>query len=193
MYPYEEGDLPEKTFRVKHHPMQPMSRWRGILAARLKRVGGRLEDQISTCLGVLLLVTALAKVVGVTYGPERVLSQLDWLLQIRMRWVLILAAAVEVVIGWILLAPAKKSLRCISGFAFFAWLGTYRLFRSLLGAPDPDGCGCLGYITDAIGIPHYLAEKWLSGFVVFGLAWFSFQVAGYLLGEPKRATEWPHD
>ena len=135
---------------------------------------------VCTCFGVILFLTAFAKLLGVMFGPERALSQLDWVFQMRMRWVLILAALVEAVIGAILLSSVTNSAKYVSGFAFFSWLGIYRVFRTLHDGPDPNGCGCLGYITDSIGIPHTLADKWLVGLVLLGLVSFSFPLVGYV-------------
>ena len=149
--------------------------------SRAGHVRARLGNVVCTFFGVILFVTAFAKLFGATYEPERALSQLDWVFQIKMRWVLILAGLVEAVIGAILLSTVKISVKYVSGFALFIWLEMYRVVHRLLDGPDPNGCGCLGYITDSIGIPHAVADKYLIGLIVLGLGSFLFHMLGYAL------------
>jgi len=139
-----------------------------------RRLGPPTGQVVCSVFGVLLSLTASTKLYGLILGPEQALRQEDWLLQIEMRWLLTLAALLEAGIAVILLSPAKPPLKYVSGFAFFTWLALYRIFPALLGGPDPNGCGCLGYITDSVDLPPELVETWLLGFLVLG--WFSFTV-----------------
>ncbi len=143
------------------------------------------ESLVYTSFGVILILTAFAKLFGVFLGPERALSQLDWVFQIEMRWVLLFAALLEAAIGAILLSHVRNNIKCVSGLAFFLWLGIYRVFGAWLGGPDPNGCGCLGYITDSLGIRHQSADKWLMVLLLLGLMSFSLQWMRYGLADEK--------
>lgn len=148
---------------------------------------GSVRESIAyASFGALLLLTAAAKLYGAYYGPEPALAQVDWVFQVQMRWVLLFAALLETVIATILFSSVGNVVKCVTGFAFFFWIGIYRVFRALLEGPDPNGCACLGYVTEVMGISNSIADTALIGLLFFGLIYFSLQLVNYGSSVQKR-------
>lgn len=126
--------------------------------------------------GILLLLTAAAKLVS-SGGAAPLLDMPDPICEIRFRYVFWIVAPVELVVAFVCLSD--KPVRLQAGMV--AWLATnflvYRLGPLWIGYHKP--CGCLGNITEALGISPATAEGIVKGVLVYLLVG-SYGVLTYL-------------
>jgi hypothetical protein len=105
---------------------------------------------------VVLALTAVAKYISVS-GHTRILGQADPLFGIAYRQLLLGVAILETSVVLILVFNRNNFFR----LALIAWLATnfllYRIGIWWLNPPQP--CGCLGTITDALGIAPKTADR----------------------------------
>lgn len=103
----------------------------------------------------VLVVTSIAKFVS-SGGTVRILDQPDPLLKIKYRHLFLGTAVLELAVAGVLVFSRATILR----LGLIAWLATnfliYRLGLWWLNAPK--ACGCLGTVTDALGIPPKTAD-----------------------------------
>jgi uncharacterized membrane protein len=118
--------------------------------------------------GVLLLVTALAKLVS-SQGDARILQSYDPILRIKFQQVFWVVGVVELIIAIICFLPVSFGWRT----KLVAWLATnfviYRVGLWLIGYQRP--CPCLGNLTDALPISPSTADlalKILLGYLLVG-------------------------
>ena len=123
--------------------------------------------------GVLLLVTALAKLVS-SQGDARILQSYDPILRIKFQQVFWVVGVVELIIAIICFLPVSFGWRT----KLVAWLATnfviYRVGLWLIGYQRP--CPCLGNLTDALPISPSTADLALK------------ILLGYLLVSVTRST-----
>ncbi len=109
---------------------------------------------------LVLMATAIAKFISVG-GATRILDQPDPLLKIKYRQLFFGVAVMETVVATVLFASRANFFR----LALIAWVATnfmlYRLGLWWLNPPKP--CGCLGTVTDALGIAPKTADQIMLG------------------------------
>ncbi|HXI70046.1 MAG TPA: MauE/DoxX family redox-associated membrane protein [Verrucomicrobiae bacterium] len=97
--------------------------------------------------GVLLLVTALAKLISST-GNARILREIDPILSVSFQKVSWIVGVLELVVSLICLFGKRVNLQTV----LVAWLATsfviYRLGLLWIGYHKP--CSCMGNLTDAL-------------------------------------------
>ncbi len=113
---------------------------------------------------VILLITAIAKLISFS-GSAKILDQTDPILVFSFRHIFLAVGLLEVVIATLCFLPLNKFLQV----SLLAWLSTifltYRLSLYYLNYHRP--CSCLGNLTDALGVPPFLAEFFLKCVVVY--------------------------
>ena len=105
--------------------------------------------------GVLLLITAVAKIVSAN-GDARILQMPDPVLAISFRHIFWIVGIVELLVVYVCLFDRHLELQS----ALVGWLATsfilYRCGRWWVGYYKP--CSCLGNLTDALHIPPQTAD-----------------------------------
>lgn len=118
--------------------------------------------------GVLLLLTGLAKLWS-AMGEARVLGVRDPLFGLTFEQLMLGVGLVEVVVAWVCLVGRRERLSLV----LVGWLsGNFALYRLglwWLGWKGP--CGCLGHVTDALGVSPTAADlvmKIVLGYLLVG-------------------------
>jgi hypothetical protein len=103
----------------------------------------------------VLFVAAAAKLISST-GSDKLLVVRDPVLAIRFRYLFIAAGSLEMIIALVCLVMHDILLQA----GLIRWLSTllilYRIGFSMLGPREI--CGCLGTLTDRIGVPPQMAD-----------------------------------
>lgn len=106
------------------------------------------------CTGLVLLITAIAKVVA-GFGHDRILLRPDPILVVSFRTALFIAALAEVIIAGICLLSDYVKLQLI----LIAWLATcFSIYRFGIWSASVGYCPCLGSIPDALHISTHTAN-----------------------------------
>jgi len=118
--------------------------------------------------GVVLLVTGLAKLWS-AMGEARVLGVRDPLFGLTFRQLMLGVGLVELVVAGVCLVGRRERLSLV----LVGWLsGNFALYRLglwWLGWKGP--CGCLGHVTDALGVSPTAADlvmKIVLGYLLVG-------------------------
>jgi hypothetical protein len=121
---------------------------------------------------VILAFTALAKLISAS-GGARALEATDPLLMLTHRQVFLSVGILELAIAAFLVFSSRQTLKV----PVIAWLAgnftVYRLGLYWIGAKLP--CGCLGVLTEALGITPKTADLWMKGvlaYLLLGAAFF---------------------
>jgi hypothetical protein len=134
--------------------------------------------------GVLLLITAIAKIISAT-GGARVMLIPDPIIGISYRYLLIMVGLAELMVAIILLFGQRVNLKII----LLAWLSTnilvYRIGLIWVGFKKP--CGCLGTLTDALHISPTVADS-IMKIVLAYLLIGSYAALFMLWWQRKRAS-----
>ena len=114
--------------------------------------------------GAILFLTATAKIMSAG-GSARALNLADPILMLSNRHVLLIVGVVELAIAGVALFGKNRFLQ----LALVAWLSSnfliYRIGLWWMGYKKP--CGCLGTITDALGISPKDLESIMKGTLAF--------------------------
>ena len=106
--------------------------------------------------GVVLLVTGLAKLWS-AMGEARVLGVRDPLFGLTFRQLMLGVGLVELLVAGVCLVGRRERLSCV----LVGWLSgnvaLYRLGLWWMGWKRP--CGCLGHVTDAIGVSPLMMDR----------------------------------
>jgi hypothetical protein len=135
-------------------------------------LAGRTERRFLISAGVLLAVTAVAKMFS-AIGPARALDLPDPLLGLPFRQLLLLVGIVELLIAFFCLFTDRHrlSLRAVG------WISTnflvYRLGLWLIGWHHP--CACMGKLAGVLHLSDQAADNIMKGVLTFLL------VGSYLL------------
>lgn len=138
------------------------------LALQARKIKMKIENAFLKFAGLVLLATALAKIVMVL-GGSRVLAEPDPLLTwFTNRQMLFLAALLELMVVWTI---CKFDL--VPALASTAWIASVFLaYRFLLWSSGFKGfCRCLGSITEALGVGPEAADRlaaFILGFLLIG-------------------------
>ena len=118
--------------------------------------------------GVVLLVTGLAKLWS-AMGEARVLGVRDPLFGLTFRQLMLGVGLVELLVAGVCLVGRRERLSCV----LVGWLSgnvaLYRLGLWWMGWKRP--CGCLGHLTDALGVSPTAADvvmKFVLGYLLVG-------------------------
>ncbi len=122
--------------------------------------------------GVILVVTSAAKLVG-SSGDASILRVYDPILGLPFRQLLMLVAAAEIVVACLCFSRLRVRARTASLVAaLVAGLASaflaYRASLWLIGWKRP--CGCLGHLTDVLGISAETADWIALGLLAYRLA-----------------------
>jgi hypothetical protein len=115
----------------------------------------RLLKRFTLSCGIILFITAIAKIVG-SFGAAKVLAYSDPMLGIQFRHLMLIAGSVEIVSASMCFFQKKIWLaNCL-----IAWLSIslliYRFGMWWIGWHSP--CACLGTLTDTIHIRPQVAD-----------------------------------
>jgi hypothetical protein len=105
--------------------------------------------------GIIFLITGSAKVFSAT-GTESVLSVIDPIIKLSFRNLFLFAGLVELVIAFICLFTKQIMLNLALVFWMAANFTAYRVGLFLIGWHRP--CGCLGNLSDPLGIAPQTAD-----------------------------------
>lgn len=146
----------------------------------------RMQQWFVFSAGVILVVTGVAKSVGST-GDASILRVYDPILGLPFRQLLMLVAAAEIIVACLCFSPLRVRARSapwitavVAGLAS-AFLA-YRASLWLIGWKRP--CGCLGHLTDVLGISAETADWIAVGLLAYLLA----GSYGLLLVELRRGS-----
>ncbi len=138
---------------------------------------------------VILLATALGKMLSGTFGTVKVLNEYNFIFGIQNRHLMLAVASVELAIVTCILAvkPLKLKLLFINSLvnAFLA----YRLLSWVIGAPK--SCPCVGYLSDGTSISPN-AAYWLVDFSFFFMLFGSYIALMYLHGKSSDSDQQIH-
>jgi hypothetical protein len=138
----------------------------------------RIEKWFQISVVLVLTITAASKVLSAT-GSAKILNYQNELFLIPNRYVMVLAACVEViVIACILIirnSPVKLYLSGVLSLVFLL----YRFTMHSIGSLTP--CPCLGTLTDSLHIKPETASMTLIGFAVYMLAGSVLLLVRYFL------------
>ena len=130
----------------------------------------------------ILCITAIAKLISAT-GRQGVLNTLDPVLDINVRYLLILLAAIELVAMLLLLRKAGEWFSCL----FVSMLGAqFLLYHIIFGLGHYNrGCPCLGTIAQRLQISQINIDKAL----LLAAAWlFIGGFSSFCFLSPFKAT-----
>jgi hypothetical protein len=120
------------------------------------------------CAGILLLLTAVAKLISAS-GGARIMQNPDPILSVSFRHVFWIVGTLELIIALVCFFGKRVGLQA----GLVAWLATnfvvYRLGLLWIGYSKP--CRCLGNLTDALHIPAQTADtvlKIILGYLLIG-------------------------
>ena len=151
----------------------------------MRMKGTTLAKMFIYSAGVLLLVTAMAKLLS-GGGEARILQTPDPILGFPFRQVLIVVGAAELFIAVICLMGKSNWLQT----GLIAWMATnflvYRIGLLWMGYHRP--CGCMGNLTDALGISAHAADNIMKGILLY-LLLGSYGVLWYLWRTGKRPVK----
>jgi hypothetical protein len=113
--------------------------------------------------GVLLLITALAKIVS-AFGSTKILDTHDPVLAIPFRYEFLIVGTIEVVIAYVCLFK-----NCIQRQLWsIAWLATnFAVYRVGFWSVHYQPCPCLGSLPDAIHLSPQTANSIVLGILIY--------------------------
>ena len=132
-----------------------------------KFLAGRTEKRFLISAGVLLAITAVAKMFS-AIGTARALDVADPLLGLPFRQLLLLVGLVELLIAFFCLFTDSRhfSLRAVG------WISTnflvYRLGLLLIGWNHP--CACMGSLAGVLHLSDQAADNIMKGVLAYLLA-----------------------
>jgi hypothetical protein len=136
--------------------------------------------------GVLLLVTALAKIVS-ALGSARVLQNPEPILGVPFRTVFWIVGALEFMVALVCFFGRRLTVQA----GLVAWLATnfvvYRLGLLWIGYHKP--CGCLGNLTDALHVSPQTVDTAMK--IILAYLLVGSYGALYWLWRQNRATPLP--
>lgn len=126
--------------------------------------------------GMLLLVTGLAKFIGL-FGGEKILQVPDPVFGLPFGYLYLIIGGIEFAVAGVCLFGRKVILQT----GLIAWIATgfavYRMGLVLIDYQKP--CPCLGNLTDALHIPPHAADTILKCIVAYLLVG-SYAALGWL-------------
>lgn len=146
------------------------------------RVRGRWTTAFLLSAGIILAVTALAKIVS-AFGDAAILRTDDQLLGIPLRVLLLIVALIEGFIAVLCFLPTRRLFQV----EFIAWLTSlfalYRLGLVWIGYEKP--CNCLGNLTDALHVSPVYADYVMKSALIFLLVGsYSILISNKLMKNP---------
>lgn len=127
--------------------------------------------------GLCLVIVGGAKLVSLS-SDAKVLKAIDPIFGVRFSTMMLLVGIAEIAAAWVCFSRHKTAALFLVG-----WLATmfiaYRLGLSILDWKRP--CGCLGALTDTLGISPEKADLWikvilaylfLGSYLNLALKWF---------------------
>ncbi|MEJ5236739.1 MAG: hypothetical protein WHT82_00120 [Limisphaera sp.] len=128
---------------------------------------GKREDWIRGFVwsaGMVLLVTGLAKVWS-SLEPSRAMEVQDPVLGVPFRWLMLAVGWLEVMVAAVCLVGGRLQM----ALGLVGWLAgnlaLYRLGLSWMDWKAP--CGCLGHLTDALGVSPVTADRVMKVVLVY--------------------------
>jgi hypothetical protein len=142
----------------------------------------RIGTYLQVFVGVVLLLTAIAKIVS-AFGTAEVLILPDPIFGVEFRHLFIAVALIEIGVALLCILGKSQTLNAVC----IAWLASsfvfYRLGLKLVGYRKP--CGCLGSLEGAIHLSSDQANVLLKIIIAF---MFASSCAILVLESQKRSS-----
>ena len=135
--------------------------------------------------GVILFVTVLAKVVS-SLGSAEVLRLPDALSGVQNRWVMVLAAVVELAVLCVLASNARMPTKLATVLWLSLNFANYRLCVWLISVAAP--CSCMGSAYERIGIDAATMDHIMSVIMLALLAGSAYFLRQFYLSNEKRRS-----